>query len=154
MNKFIVIASVVAFASAMPQFGKQQAGFAQPASKDALAVITHQQFDQNVDGSYNYQYETSNGISAAQSSPNGQDSQGQFSFTAPDGVRYSIQYAANEGGFQPQGAHLPVPPADLPVPDHVLKTLETIRQNPPRNDPNYNPAALDAEIARLRATLG
>lgn len=35
---------------------------------------------------------------------------GQFSYTGDDGVVYTVTYVANENGYQPSGAHLPVAP--------------------------------------------
>ncbi|XP_052871976.1 endocuticle structural glycoprotein ABD-4-like [Anopheles cruzii] len=117
---------------------------------ESQAVILSQDHNHDPSGAYNYRYETSNGISAQQTSYDGANAAGEYSYTGPDGVLYRVAYNADTFGFQPQGAHLPVEP---PVPDHVLKSLEQIRASPPR-DPEFNLAALDAQIARLRATLG
>ena len=37
-------------------------------------------------------------------------SQGSYSFTAPDGVVVTVNWVADENGFQATGDHLPTPP--------------------------------------------
>jgi loricrin len=77
-------------------------------------------------GNYNYAYETGNGIQAeekghlknAGSANEAESAEGSFSYTGPDGQRYSIQYVADEFGFRPVGAHLPTPP---PIPEAILR---------------------------------
>lgn len=140
----IILAALVAISVAAPQ-RRLPAG-----SPESQAVILAQDSNLEPNGAYSYRYETSNGIAAQQSSYDGANAAGEYSYTGQDGVLYRVVYNADVNGFQPQGAHLPVEP---PVPDHVLKGLEDIRRNPPR-DPEFNLAALDATIARLRATLG
>lgn len=96
----------------------------------------------NGDGSYQYAYETGDGIQAQeQGSLASQDAvaaQGGYSYTAPDGQQISIQYVADENGFQPQGAHLPTPP---PIPEAILKSIEQNRADEARgivDDGAYN----------------
>ena len=54
----------------------------------------------------------------------GMTSRGSFSYTAPDGTVVTTSWVADENGFQPSGAHLPVAP---PMPDHVVKLLADLR---------------------------
>ncbi|XP_055607080.1 pupal cuticle protein Edg-78E-like [Uranotaenia lowii] len=117
------------------------------SNPDADAQILDQNNVVNPDGSYAWNYETSNGIRAQEEGVGGQSAQGSASWTDKDGTPISLTYVADVNGFQPTGSHLPRPD---PVPAHVLKTLEFIRSNPP-NDPEFNIEALNAEIARLQA---
>ncbi|XP_066139268.1 cuticle protein CP14.6-like [Euwallacea fornicatus] len=88
---------------------------AAPASQDAQASVVKNDADVAPD-SYNYSYETSNGISAGeQGQLNNAGSEteslavrGEFKYTGPDGVVYQVSYVADDNGFQPLGAHLPV----------------------------------------------
>ena len=61
-------------------------------------------------------YETSDGITRAETGEVknvGQDNEfvavrGTYSYTAADGQVYTVNYIADENGFQPQGDHIPV----------------------------------------------
>ncbi|KAG7206512.1 hypothetical protein KM043_003857 [Ampulex compressa] len=103
-----------------------------------VAILRQSQDGPNPDGSYQYSYETSNGIRAQEEGhPNQLDAEttamearGDFSFTAPDGQVYRVSYVANQDGFQPQGDHLPVAP---PVPAQIARALEYIAAHPEEN---------------------
>ncbi|XP_043269765.1 endocuticle structural glycoprotein SgAbd-8-like [Venturia canescens] len=103
-------------------------------------AILRQSQDISPEGSYNYAYETENGINVQESgqpgpvNEEGQPAvvaQGSFQYTAPDGTPISVSYVADENGFQPQGAHLPVAP---PVPEAILRSLEYNAAHPEQDD--------------------
>ncbi|XP_017785775.1 PREDICTED: endocuticle structural glycoprotein SgAbd-2-like [Nicrophorus vespilloides] len=114
------------------------------AQSDEQATILSQNAEINPDGSYKYDYQTSNGIAAQEQgvlknagSKDGESEevQGSYQYTAPDGTPVKIQYVANEFGFQPQGDLLPVGPTPPPVPAAILKALEWIRTHPQPQEP-------------------
>ena len=51
-------------------------------------------------------------------------SRGSYSFTTPDGVVLTVNWVADENGFQATGDHLPTPP---PMPEHVVKMLADLK---------------------------
>ncbi|KAI9587666.1 endocuticle structural protein SgAbd-6-like [Glossina fuscipes] len=67
---------------------------------------------------YNFAFETSDGVSRKETAilknagtPDEAISvQGSVSWVGPDGIQYTLNYLADENGFQPEGEHLPVPP--------------------------------------------
>lgn len=76
---------------------------------NAHAEIVRSEMVVNPD-SYEYHFETSNGIAAKSSgqlrqvgTESGIVSQGDYSFTAEDGVKYAVSYVADENGYQPTG---------------------------------------------------
>ncbi|XP_065361791.1 pupal cuticle protein Edg-78E-like [Calliphora vicina] len=79
------------------------------------------------DGSYNYQFDTTNGIAQQESGVGGHYATGSSQYYSPEGELIQLTYTADENGFQPQGAHLPTPP---PIPAAILKSLEYIRTHP------------------------
>jgi len=80
-----------------------------------------------------YSYETGNGIVLKEEGEQkligdkpeevGSVSRGSYSYDL-EGVTYTVNWVADENGFQPTGAHLPVAPA---MPEHVVKLLADLR---------------------------
>ncbi|EDW93702.1 pupal cuticle protein Edg-78E [Drosophila yakuba] len=85
------------------------------------------------DGSYNYQFETSNGIAQQEQGVGGYYASGSSQYYTPEGQLIQLTYTADENGFQPQGEHLPTP---HPIPEAILKSLEYNR-NHPEEDGEY-----------------
>ncbi|XP_045502206.1 pupal cuticle protein 27-like [Colias croceus] len=91
---------------------------AQQAVERNAAVL---RLDQEIgEEGFRYAYETSNNIQAEEAGDSTQ-TRGGFSYKGDDGKTYSITFTAGEGGYQPQGDHLPVPP---PTPQEILLALE------------------------------
>lgn len=112
---------------------------AESRSSDAAAQILRSESLLNLDGSYQYLYETDNGLNVKeQGQPKqieGSDElamqvEGGYQYTAPDGAVISMSYIANENGFQPSGDHIPTPP---PVPELIQKALKYLLAHPPKN---------------------
>ncbi|KAG6457365.1 hypothetical protein O3G_MSEX010267 [Manduca sexta] len=103
MRSMIVIALFVAVAAAVPVDPK------------SAVVVSYVNENIGVDG-YKFGYETSDGKSAQESAVlknvgsenEALEVQGQYSYVGDNGVTYLVKYIANEKGFQPEGAHLPV----------------------------------------------
>ncbi|PSN39560.1 hypothetical protein C0J52_20616 [Blattella germanica] len=76
------------------------------------------------DGTYKYSFESGDGTKAQQSGQVvGENSviTGSYSYVGLDGNTYTITYTADENGFAPQGAHLPVAP---PIPEAIARSIE------------------------------
>ncbi|XP_043648538.1 larval cuticle protein 65Ag1-like [Drosophila teissieri] len=90
---------------------------AAPPSSSSDAQVLRSESDVGPE-SFKYLYETSDGSAAqAEGQLNNVGSEnealvvrGSYSFVADDGITYTVNYIADENGFQPQGAHLPVAP--------------------------------------------
>merc|ERR1712235_81463 len=85
-------------------------------------------------GKYSYNFEAANGIKMSEEGEQkyfgdkeeesyGSVARGSYSYEL-EGVTYTINWVADENGFQPTGAHLPVAP---PMPDYVVKMLAELR---------------------------
>lgn len=105
MKMFIaLLACLLAVAQAAPA-----------AVNDAETTILKYENDNiGIDG-YNFAYETSDGVSRSESAvlknagtENASISvRGTITWTGADGVVYTLNYIADENGFQPEGDHLP-----------------------------------------------
>ncbi|XP_047469463.1 cuticle protein AMP1A-like [Penaeus chinensis] len=133
--KFLIIAAVAAVATAVPQ------GYGAPppryASSEEIAILRDDRVIED-DGRYNFDMETANGIVVSEHGTPGEkgaiNSAGSFSYTAPDGTDVHLQFVADENGFQPQGAHLPVAPAfPHPIPQFVLDQIAFAAEEDARN---------------------
>ncbi|XP_059610098.1 cuticle protein-like [Phlebotomus argentipes] len=85
-------------------------------SAEAAAPILKQSSQSHLDGSYNYEYETGNGIRAVESSlQNGLEHvvRGSYSYVAPDGKTYTVHYIADRNGYRAYGDHLPQQPDEV-----------------------------------------
>ncbi|XP_013164358.1 PREDICTED: cuticle protein CP14.6-like [Papilio xuthus] len=108
-------------------------------SPEADAAIINQEADVFPD-KYQFSYETANGIVAAESGllknvgreDEALQVEGQNRYAAPDGSIISLTYVANEFGYQPQGAHLPVAPEPQPIPEYIARSIEYNRIHAPK----------------------
>ncbi|CAG9768703.1 unnamed protein product [Ceutorhynchus assimilis] len=108
------------------------------------AQIIRSESDIQPEGSYQFAYETDNGISAQEQGniqPQGPEQalksvQGQFQFLTPENEQIQISYVADENGYQPTGNALPTPP---PIPIAIQKALEYIAAHPEKAEPQQQP---------------
>lgn len=77
------------------------------------------------DGSYNYAFDTSNGISQQESGLGGQSAQGSFNYVSPEGQPIQISYVADQFGYRAAGSAIPVAPE---IPPAIARALAYIAQ--------------------------
>ncbi|XP_063697919.1 pupal cuticle protein-like [Culicoides brevitarsis] len=100
------------------------------AVADKDATVLKNEFNINPeDGSYNYAYETSNGIKANEGGVGGVKVEGGAEYEV-DGQKVLFTYIADENGFQPTGDHIPK------IPDLIARALEYIRTHTPHDGPS------------------
>ncbi|KAJ0174321.1 hypothetical protein K1T71_010467 [Dendrolimus kikuchii] len=108
----------------------------QDADKHAEVLKQEQEISET--GNYHFGFETSNGIRAEEAG-NSDQGQGGYSYKGDDGHTYTVTYTAGEGGFIPQGEHLPVAP---PTPEAILIALQQNERDEAAgifDDGKYNP---------------
>ncbi|CAG4940853.1 unnamed protein product [Parnassius apollo] len=109
---------------------------------ESQAPILKSDFDISPQGSYQWEYETGNGISAQavgtvrnpESEIASIEVKGSARYTSPEGEPIELTYVADENGYHPQSNSIPVPP---PIPALILRSLEYIAAHPPPPAPEY-----------------
>lgn len=113
----------------------------QPTSEPIPIVKDDSQI--NGDGSYQFAYETGNGISADAKGELKKVGDvdalvvtGEYSYPGENGEKILITYTADENGFHPQGDSLPTPP---PVPEDIQRSLDYLATAAPPSEPSSQP---------------
>merc|ERR1711928_181893 len=125
MKSMLLVALFVAVAAAYPQELTVE-------YKEPIAIIKYGSVSDET-GKYSYNFEGANGIKLSEEGEQkrfgnepeevGSIARGSYSYEL-EGVTYTVIWVADENGFQPTGAHLPVAPA---MPEHVVKLLADLR---------------------------
>lgn len=98
---------------------------------DKKAVIKTSSRSADSDGNYQYQFESSNGISSNEGGVAGQIVQGSTTWIAQNGEPLAISFIADENGYRPMGFHLPTPP---PIPFAIQRALDHLATKKPDTD--------------------
>uniref|UniRef100_A0A1I8PWS5 Uncharacterized protein n=1 Tax=Stomoxys calcitrans TaxID=35570 RepID=A0A1I8PWS5_STOCA len=96
------------------------------------------------DGSYYYEFETSNGIKQAEQGASDGSVQGSSSYISPEGIEIKTTYVADETGYHPVGDHIPK------IPDYILRSLEYIRNHPYKERDYYTGEVKEATFNTIR----
>merc|ERR1712235_108994 len=125
MKSMLLVALFVAVAAAYPH--ELDAEYKEPIAILRSAATVDET------GKYAYSFEGANGIKLNEEGEQkrfgnepeevGSIARGSYSYEL-DGVTYTVNWVADENGFQPTGAHLPVAP---PMPEYVVKMLADLR---------------------------
>merc|ERR1711980_8444 len=126
MKSMLLVALFVAVAAAYPQELTVE-------YKEPIAITKYGSVSDET-GKYSYNFEAANGIKMSEQGEQkhfgdkleegyGSVARGSYSYEL-EGVTYTINWVADENGFQPTGAHLPVAP---PMPEYVVQMLAELR---------------------------
>ncbi|KAF7286194.1 hypothetical protein GWI33_007154 [Rhynchophorus ferrugineus] len=103
------------------------------ATEEPVAIVA-QESDIQPDGAFQWSYESADGTKQEQSASIKQVGdvsvpalRGSVSWKDADGVAHELSYVADENGYQPQSADIPVPPE---VPAAITRALEWIAAHP------------------------
>merc|ERR1711980_55699 len=126
MKSMLLVALFVAVAAAYPQ--ELTVEYKEPIATTKYGSVSDET------GKYSYNFEAANGIKMSEQGEQkyfgdkeeesyGSVARGSYSYEL-EGVTYTINWVADENGFQPTGNHLPVAP---PMPEYVVKMLADLR---------------------------
>ncbi|EDW01010.1 larval cuticle protein LCP-30 [Drosophila grimshawi] len=90
--------------------------------------ILHQEEIRKKD-KYDHAFLTENGIYGEEQAKlhheGGTHAKGYYEYTGDDGKLYRVNYASNDGGFMPEGEHIPTPP---PIPEAIARALKYVEE--------------------------
>ncbi|XP_044571112.1 uncharacterized protein LOC6495701 isoform X3 [Drosophila ananassae] len=90
--------------------------------------ILHQEEIRKKD-KYDHAFLTENGIYGEEQAKlhhtGGTHAKGLYEYTGDDGKLYRVNYASNDGGFMPEGEHIPTPP---PIPEAIARALKYVEE--------------------------
>ncbi|EAT45452.1 AAEL003225-PA [Aedes aegypti] len=117
------------FGSGFGSAGAKKSSFGSGSSNGQNVGVKEDTRELNEDGSYFYKVLSDNDIEFSETGRVenlGADAsamrvKGYYEFVGDDGVRYRVDYIADENGFQPTGDHLPTPP---PIPEEIYESLK------------------------------
>lgn len=95
------------------------------------AVIKSSSEFAHPDGTYNYQFDTSNGISQSVVGVGGEYAQGSSTWIGRSGEPLTLTWHADRDGYRAEGFHLPTPP---PIPFAIQRALEYLATKKPSAD--------------------
>ncbi|XP_034108934.1 larval cuticle protein LCP-30 isoform X1 [Drosophila albomicans] len=90
--------------------------------------ILHQEEVRKQD-KYDHAFLTENGIYGEEQAKlhhtGGTHAKGYYEYTGDDGKLYRVNYSSNDGGFMPEGEHIPTPP---PIPEAIARALKYVEE--------------------------